>query len=82
VSNAYFVLYDPNATWNGKNGAKTRDLWTKQGCKGLNTINYRPQGLVRKFHKTLQIVLVKQPKNRGYQEKEREWDLCWKVESL
>jgi hypothetical protein len=37
--------YEPNATRTRLNGAKTLDLWTKQGCKGQNTINYRPQGL-------------------------------------
>jgi hypothetical protein len=58
-------LSEPSATRTRLNGAKTLDLWTKQGCKGLNTINYRRQGLDWKICKTHKIVLAKRLKDRG-----------------
>jgi hypothetical protein len=58
-------LYEPNATRTGLNGAKTLDLWTKQGCRDLDEINYRLQGLAEQICKTHKTVLAKRLKDRG-----------------
>jgi hypothetical protein len=58
-------LYEPNATRMRLNGAKTLDLWTRQGWKDLIAINYRSGGLADEFCKTLSIVLAKGVEYRG-----------------
>jgi hypothetical protein len=75
-------LYEPNATRRRLNGAKTLDLWTRQGCKGQNTINYRPQGLAEEIPETQRIVLAKRTKIRVRYANCLGWDLCVEVESF
>jgi hypothetical protein len=58
-------LYEPNATRTRLNGAKTLDLWTKQGCRDLDEINYRSGGLADNVCKTPSIVLAKRIEYRG-----------------